>query len=374
MNCKGIWIKNIWYMLAYVYDDIELDREVNVSAESFDDVLNLFAGVLSKGVARLLKRGLHRDYVDCEEEQTVIRGRIAMPGTIRNAAMGRKQVSCITSEYTEDNLLNQIIKTTSKVLIRSDEVDSRWRNAIKEQMWYFTGVSDLEVSSIPWERIHFGREVRSYRLIIAVCRLILENMLQTEEDGQVHLRSFPEDVRLESLYERFLRAYYKREHGDTVKVGAEEVNWALDDGREEDDYSFLPHMVTDVFLEDKRSHRVLIIDAKFYGRVLLTHYANSIARSAHLYQIFAYVKNEQQHRVQDVSGMLLYAQTEEGSIDETYSMSGNAIRVKTLDLNQDFAGIRTQLDTILNEWMSGTEESVVGMRQKIQAFEQADSF
>ena len=49
-------------MLAYVYDDIELDREVNVSAESFDDVLNLFAGVLSKGVARLLKRGLHRDY------------------------------------------------------------------------------------------------------------------------------------------------------------------------------------------------------------------------------------------------------------------------------------------------------------------------
>ena len=55
-------------------------------------------------------------------------------------------------------------------------------------------------------------------------------------------------------------------------------------------------------------------------------------------------------------------------------MSGNAIRVKTLDLNQDFAGIRTQLDTILNEWMSGTEESVVGMRQKIQAFEQADSF
>lgn len=82
MNCKGIWIKNIWYMLAYVYDDIELDREVNVSAESFDDVLNLFAGVLSKGVARLLKRGLHRDYVDCEEEQTVIRGRIAMPGTM----------------------------------------------------------------------------------------------------------------------------------------------------------------------------------------------------------------------------------------------------------------------------------------------------
>lgn len=49
----------------------------------------------------------------------------------------------------------------------------------------------------------------------------------------------------------------------------------------------------------------------------------------------------------DVSGMLLYARTDEEVLpDNTYKMSGNTISVKTLDLNQDFELIKGQLDEI----------------------------
>ena len=48
-----------------------------------------------------------------------------------------------------------------------------------------------------------------------------------------------------------------------------------------------------------------------------------------------------------VSGMLLYAKTdEEIQPDGHYSMSGNRIDVQTLDLNQDFRMIATQLNQI----------------------------
>ena len=49
----------------------------------------------------------------------------------------------------------------------------------------------------------------------------------------------------------------------------------------------------------------------------------------------------------EVSGMLLYAATdEEVQPDVTYRMSGNQIGVRTLDLDRPFEEIRAQLDGI----------------------------
>ena len=52
----------------------------------------------------------------------------------------------------------------------------------------------------------------------------------------------------------------------------------------------------------------------------------------------------------EVSGMLLYARTDEAvQPNNSYKMSGNKISVRTLDLNQDFSEIAAQLNAIVNE-------------------------
>ena len=49
-----------------------------------------------------------------------------------------------------------------------------------------------------------------------------------------------------------------------------------------------------------------------------------------------------------MSGMLLYAKTDELVLpNNNYIMGGNAISVKTLDLDCDFVEIRKQLDDIV---------------------------
>lgn len=49
----------------------------------------------------------------------------------------------------------------------------------------------------------------------------------------------------------------------------------------------------------------------------------------------------------EVSGMLLYARTEDAALkSESWSDLGHTYHVRTLDLNQDFAGIAAQLDAI----------------------------
>jgi len=73
-------------------------------------------------------------------------------------------------------------------------------------------------------------------------------------------------------------------------------------------------------------------------------------RNAHLYQIYAYVKNEDKAHTGNVSGMLLYARTtEELEPWLSVSIGGNLIGARSLDLNRPFADIADSLDRIAYE-------------------------
>ncbi|MFQ6803880.1 MAG: hypothetical protein ACLRT5_02515 [Lachnospiraceae bacterium] len=101
--------------------------------------------------------------------------------------------------------------------------------------------------------------------------------------------------------------------------------------------------------------KILIIDAKYYKRILREHYGKQTLYSSNLYQIFTYVKNKEVQLAgqgYQVSGLLLYAGTEEEEKPQAdYHMSGNRIGVRTLDLGGDFEDIRNALDGIAEEYL-----------------------
>ena len=97
-------------------------------------------------------------------------------------------------------------------------------------------------------------------------------------------------------------------------------------------------MKSDITIE--HNGKTLIIDTKFYNRII---------HSGNLYQIFTYVKNKDVSRSGNVSGVLLYAKTDE-AIDAGYMIGGNKISVKTLDLNKKFSDIKARLNNIVEEW------------------------
>lgn len=58
---KNIPIKNIFYMLTYAFKELKHNNYEYISGEKFDNIYDLFAEILSKGVAYLLKQGLHKN-------------------------------------------------------------------------------------------------------------------------------------------------------------------------------------------------------------------------------------------------------------------------------------------------------------------------
>ena len=346
MKDKSIVIKNIYYMLSYAFTTLNQGGYEEVAAEEFENIHNLFAAILAKGIGRQLKQGLFRAYLSRKEDLTVARGKIDMPGTIRNHLARKQMLTCEYDELSENNLLNQILKTTVMLLLRHARVEEAYKSALKKEMLFFTDVDTLDPATIRWSTIRFQRNNSTYRMLISLCQLILEGMLITTDAGEYKLATFIDEQRMNRLYEKFILEYYAKECPQ-VKAAASQISWALDDGFG----TMLPAMQSDIMLT--KGSEVLIIDAKYYTHTTQTQYDIHTLHSGNLYQIFTYVKNKDaEFRSQPhcVSGMLLYAATDEAiQPDNSYQMSGNKISVKTLDLNRNFPEIAAQLNAIVDE-------------------------
>ncbi len=340
---KSILIKNIYYMLSYAFQTLNKSEYEDVAVEEFEDMHNLFAAILAKGVGFQLKQGLYREYLNRQENLTVMRGKINMPGTIRNRMAKKQILTCEYDELSENNLLNQVLKTTVMLLLRHGSVKSEYKDDLKKKMLFFSDVDTIEPTSIRWSSIRFQRNNQNYRMLLSICQLIIEGMLLTTDKGDYRMTTFLDEQRMCRLYEKFILEYYTK-HYPKLSVSSSQIPWSLDDGIG----TMLPVMQSDIHLH--MGNTVLIIDAKYYSHTTQTQFNKHTLHSNNLYQIFTYVKNRDYdfgRKDHKVSGMLLYAKTEEEiQPNNVYQMHGNQITVRTLDLNLPFAEIAGQLDEI----------------------------
>lgn len=345
----SIFIKNIYYMLAYAYRSLRMDEMVSIEAEKFDNTHDLFAALLTKDIGRLVKRGLHRNYVLHNEELATLRGKVDIGSTVKTRLARRHTLVCEYDEFSDNILLNQILKTTIVTLLRLGDIQPVNRVALKKLALFFGDVDELDPRNIPWSSLRFTRHNNSYRIAIGLSRLLFDGMLLTTEAGDNKLRAFLDDQRMSQLFERFVYEYYAQEYM-SLTVSAPQIKWAVDDGLN----NLLPTMQSDIVLG--RDSRIVIIDTKYYSRSMQEYFGARTIHSGNLYQIFTYVKNKQAELEQQsakVSGILLYARTDEDvQPDVSYQMSGNRISVKTLDLNCEFASIAAQLDAIATEYFT----------------------
>lgn len=337
-------IQNIYYMLSYAFRVLNEQGYKDIATEKFDNAAELCAAILSKGIAIQLKRGLGKEYVPRTEELSSLRGKIDISESIKTKAMLKRQLVCSYDDFSVNSYMNQIIKSTVELLLHSDISKAR-KKELRKLMVYFVEVDQLDVRNINWS-MQYNRNNQTYRMLISICYLVVKGLLQTNSDGSRRLMDFLDEQRMCRLYEKFILEYYIREF-PKIQTSASQIAWALDDGLG----PMLPVMQSDIMLSF--GEKILIIDAKYYAHTTQKQYDVHTLHSNNLYQIFTYVKNKEVEfgdKPHEVSGMLLYAKTDEAiQPDNTYQMSGNKISVRTLDLNCDFAEIRRQLNVIIEE-------------------------
>ena len=340
---KGIFIKNIYYMLSYAFHVLRRKEYENIAAEDFDDIEDMFAAILSTGLSRQIKLGLYKEYIPVEENMISLKGKLDINESIRNRLQRKKLLYCCFDELSIDNIYNQVIKTTILYLLKQKNVKPERKVLLKKDLIHFNSVHEISKSEIRWDSLRFTKNNQEYRMILNICKFVLSDLIFTTEKGSHRVISFFDEQQMHSLYEKFILEYYRRHHPE-LSPNPDYVNWDT-----EDDTYLLPKMLTDITL--KKNCKTLIIDAKYYEHNLKTNFDVKTISSANLYQIYAYVKNMDKNNTGNVAGMLLYAKTEEKiQPDQKYMIGGNRISVKTLDLNLPFSEIANQLEKIQEDF------------------------
>lgn len=338
-------IQNIYYMLSYAFRTLTKQGYREMSTEKFSNTADLMTEILIAGISQQLKRGLGRAYIEQMEDIPVIRGRVNITESVKRQTMINRKLSCVYDDFSVNNSKNRIIKSTALLLLRADVAKQR-KSRLRKLLVYFDKVELIDLRTVDWN-IHYDRNNQTYRMLISICYLVVKGLLQTQADGKTKIMDFLDDQQMYHLYEKFILEYYKKEY-PYIKTNASQIKWQLDDGMG----YMLPNLLSDITLE--YDNKVLIIDAKYYSYIMQNRYEKETIRSANMFQIFTYVKNKEaelKDKPHEVAGMLLYAQTDNGTQpDCCYQMSGNMINVKTLNLNCDFEDIRRQLDSIITDY------------------------
>ena len=106
-------------MLAYAFQVLNEQGYKDVATEEFENVAELCAAILTKGISIQLKRGLNREYIEQKEKLSTLRGRVDISESLKTMSLMKGQLVCSYDEFSVNSYMNRIIKSTVLLLLRA---------------------------------------------------------------------------------------------------------------------------------------------------------------------------------------------------------------------------------------------------------------
>jgi len=351
----GIPIRNLWYMLLYAWNEIPLINSGELAdAENAPTLDALLASVLMKLVQQRLRIGLGRNYIDEKHLLRGIRGRINFTDSLKNHAFEHGQAYCEFQQYSMNVPKNQIIRSTLMRLVQTGNfgVNRAMSDELRHNLRWLTrlldGVDLIELKLDFIRRQQLGRNDRDYRLMMAICELILMRQMPADSEGQRKLPTLDHAALvMHNVYERFVANFYRTHLNGWDITAQKRMGW-----HESSQSRYLPSMRPDLTLVEKSSGQIILLDTKFTAKSLATNqWGRESFDSSHLYQLYAYLKTQEhlsdQHR--QAKGILLYPSVNQSEISESINLQGQTMRVDTVDLTKAWQDIEHRLLKLIEE-------------------------
>ena len=319
--------QNIYYMLCYCIDEMVYFKDADVDYEKLNSTNDLLASLLCTAFESLYRNGYIKEYSNEQITTDKPRGRIDIPRSIITGSIGRGQLVCNVSNMGIDTKLNRIIKASFSILIEADKTnDDKIDDDLVTRLYRYREmlrvVSDINISARELDGIRDIPEY--YKPIISICKLIWNDWIASDKDGEQRLLKLDKEKRLCYIWQKYLLNFCKKQFNQL-----EVSNPTWEDGKKKINGEMqVRHRYVDLLLKDKQNKKAIIADAKYYN----LGDANSISNTD---QVNAYcdifIKGNKNYKT---TGLLLIASNE--NTDEV----GNKVRddeteIKSYDIKID---------------------------------------
>ena len=127
-------------------------------------------------------------------------------------------VDSLSVSLARSCLMNHAVFSSLKDACQNGDTDEILSlcSELKKSLLYFNDVYDIEVSSIKWSTLRFQRNNQSYKMLMNICYLIIDGMLLSTQEGEYNMADFIDDQHMHSLYESFIREYYRYHYKNEI--------------------------------------------------------------------------------------------------------------------------------------------------------------
>jgi 5-methylcytosine-specific restriction enzyme subunit McrC len=318
-------------------------------APTLDGLLCL---VLIELVQQRFRIGLGRSYIDERNIIRGIRGKINFGESLKRSLFNQGRASCEYQQFSLNVPKNQIIRSTMLRMIKSGQFgpDRAFETQIRQRLRMLCssmdGVDFVELSQDLIHRQQLGRNDRDYRIMLAICELLLLRYIPSDTTGHMNLLEIErEKLRLFNVFERFVANFYKYHLSDWKVTSQKILNW-----HEEPVNKYLPIMQPDLFIKHKHTNRIIILDTKFTPQTARSRHGRETLHSTHLYQLYAYLRTQSHisDSFQSAEGILLYPVSKSQKLSEKFKVQDQTIRIESVDLTMDWEAIEGRLIKIID--------------------------
>jgi 5-methylcytosine-specific restriction enzyme subunit McrC len=341
-------LRNIWILFLYAADLVQLRGRFDRDIEEARDLPDLIARLMAHVVEDRMRRNLSRGYRPQSAILTRVRGRIDMLTTEAGQLMERGQIACRFEEHVMDTPRNRLVLAAlERLAARVSTLETAHKCRSLATDFSRAGVSGTRPSRAELATDQIGRNEIADKMMVALARMVFDGKIPTEAQGTTRQ---PGDETTEHL----VRHLFERAVGNALRHELEPEGWRITQGRRitwpvteasAGLLAVLPGMQTDIELNHLDTGRRVVIDTKFTHILTSSNYRGEILRSGHLYQIYAYLRT--QENASDPSslaaeGVLLHPQAG-GAVEERMVVNGHAVTVKTVDLTTTAQEFEEQL-------------------------------
>lgn len=197
-------VNNLFHMLAYAYDLPRFQSSPTLIQES-DDLFEIVAQAFVRQVDDLVRQGIHRGYVDEEEDRRFLRGRLLLGPHLRRNVVHASRFYVRTNEFSADLLENRILKATLGRLSSFRFRTSHLNQQIRRTWSAFSEVSSVDIAAPDCDDVLYNRLNARYRSPLNLARLLLQHVSLEHHSGQNLFAAFV--LPMYEVFERFVAGY-----------------------------------------------------------------------------------------------------------------------------------------------------------------------
>ncbi len=242
---------NFKKMLDTIFNFHRLSDISGIKSSSF---LILYYLAFIDRLTEVLKHGVHREYVELEENLTFLKEKLLISEHIRLNRYNKHKVYCEFSELTPDNIINQTIKTTLNFIQKRFYNYNELQHKIRKLR---SGFFNEDISDNPdclksIRNIRYNRQNKRYEEIITYCEYILQNIGGSfSSHNNLNYSAFYLDMN--DLFEKYVEKKLNllRTTNNSVNEGFDKIKTILKElNGQNDDYWYIDYQKPKYLDED----------------------------------------------------------------------------------------------------------------------------